>query len=477
MTIVLLNSKNLAFAANSWHYHALRLSGESKEVYLDSVDALRNTKNLDAKILSAILSSNSIRRALALDVITALNTHHLYAPLLRLLHKDQTGQIHLTLSLIASTAEKNNLMSTFLYRLESKNSHPTGRIAILNIFEHYNVVLSETFLSKLLQDSIPEIRLAVMNYIRNALINNFYPKKYALLQKGLSSQPYQVRLHTLFIIKDLIEKRILNPSALDLIKSCSKDSSIDVRNTCLDIKNKGKLKLSSKSKKKINFGESQTNFFKIGIFFGYKDARPSSFVSDIYERSNLANQLTSACNNREQQLCGFVRAADDMEIFKKELKNKKVHIFLLNSATSTNDDINRNNALQKWKSNHIKQKFLRALQLYNSVFYIGHSRNGWGPDFSPPKIIHENQYTDYSQYKKKKSLELMLLYLKKRSHSKPITLGLFSCASKRLFEKKLKSKLHPSSKLFVTNGLQHSASTLLQLKYALASSLKKIFSK
>lgn len=194
-------------------------------------------------------------------------------------------------------------------------------------------------------------------------------------------------------------------------------------------------------------GEScSTDNLVIHIVFGYKDARPARFVGDRYERLFMLQKLTSPCPDSSTQACGFSRDQEDSTLLEKEIFRPgqapaQVQIHITNSSVGADDDDNRRNPYQKHLSQISENNFFYSLNEAQAVFYVGHSRDGGGPDFNPPRLGRHN-HVNYAWYKKHRpGLKRLLAQLKPDPRSKQkLELGLYSCASTQLFAPSIHQK-------------------------------------
>lgn len=188
----------------------------------------------------------------------------------------------------------------------------------------------------------------------------------------------------------------------------------------------------------------------VRIFFGYKDTRPARFVADRYESQLFTRAITSPCQE-DRHDCGFqldpAASREDLEIYMKDLVDpagvkKRITLSVQSSSVGPDDDENRKNPFQKWKSQRTQESFTEALANADVIFYNGHSRAGGGPDFTPPKLL-ANKHIDYGWFQRKKpGLKTITDYLKGNPQSQLQVLGLFSCQSEQLFSKQIeKSKV------------------------------------
>lgn len=142
---------------------------------------------------------------------------------------------------------------------------------------------------------------------------------------------------------------------------------------------------------------------EIVMVFGYKDSRPSRFVGDRHERVFFTQEVTAPCL-LSSQACGFMRDAADSDHFTKTINSPTgkpvlVHLRVLNSSVSADDEHNQKDRFQKWQSQRVNSEFRRSLQKADIVFYNGHSRNGGGPDFFPPRLTADG-HIDYTYYER-----------------------------------------------------------------------------
>lgn len=213
---------------------------------------------------------------------------------------------------------------------------------------------------------------------------------------------------------------------------------------------------------------------KFLIAFGYKDARPARFVGDRYERMSLVETLLKPCASQETQVCGFQRHQSDADMFEKTIlpapHEKKVIVRIVASSLGPDDEENRKNPYQKIYSQNTKQEFDRGLFNYDEVFYVGHSRDGGGPDFGPPQLTKKN-HVHYDWYIKEKPGLRDLQKSLKVPHLKARTLGLISCASEKQFKSALNT-INPSINLVTTKHLVYYQDALQQVLQELDQSIK-----
>ena len=208
---------------------------------------------------------------------------------------------------------------------------------------------------------------------------------------------------------------------------------------------------SSISKKIPTFNTPQCkqtylNFYKndsidIRVLFGYKDARPARFVADRYEKMNFIQRLQKPCENHEV-LCGFRRSLTDADqlskfIYGPDEKLKTILIQVKNSSVGPDDIENRRDPFQTWQSRHAQNTFTDGLKTADVVLYNGHSRAGGGPDFEPARL-GPNHHAAYAWYKQNQPGFRQLIQTLQTPNLRLKLLGLFSCASNKLFAEKIR---------------------------------------
>lgn len=183
----------------------------------------------------------------------------------------------------------------------------------------------------------------------------------------------------------------------------------------------------------------------VRVIFGYKDARPARFVGDRQERAAFVEQLISPCVEGVFA-CGFTRSKEDADIFRKSIIGPSgdlvsVRVQVVHSSVGPDDEENRANPFQEWQSQYAEEVFLTGLETADIVFYNGHSRAGGGPDFSPPRLTADKA-PDFFYYQKHRPGLGKILYTlgKKKTDGGLKLIGLFSCASTRLFANQIITK-------------------------------------
>jgi hypothetical protein len=168
----------------------------------------------------------------------------------------------------------------------------------------------------------------------------------------------------------------------------------------------------------------------IRLVFGYKDARPARLVADRYERNAILERI---------EKLGFERDPSDDDLFTRSLqgpdgKQKQLLLHVSSSATGPDDEMNRKDPFQEWKTQDAELEYYEGLAHADVILYNGHSRAGGGPDFSPPKL-RKDEHVDYTWYEKETPGLKRTIAALKAARPGPRLLGLFSCISDKHFSK------------------------------------------
>lgn len=197
----------------------------------------------------------------------------------------------------------------------------------------------------------------------------------------------------------------------------------------------------------------------IAIGFGYWDNSPNEFVFDQYIANGLRQTLVEKCGNGHN-VCGFTRQGD---YFTKTVrgpdgKPNRFTISLTYGTLTTDNKANTttHRARQYAQCNAATEKFFREVSRGSEVvMYIGHARDGGGPDFCPP-VRKANNKTDYDWYQANRpGLKKLLSAMdesKTAGRSNQIV-GLYSCSSKQHFHTKMKAKIPDAGYILTSNEI------------------------
>lgn len=170
--------------------------------------------------------------------------------------------------------------------------------------------------------------------------------------------------------------------------------------------------------------------------------------------------LLAPCQG-DLQACGFRQHGDpsngSVTLEKKLLVHGStvpVRLTVAYSSASQNFILNTTSlvARQKAFSSQAEQIYLSGIRDADIVFYNGHSRNGGGPDFTPP-VLRNDYHPNYEGYYKIKRPGIKkVLDSLKDSSNKELVLGLFSCSSYSHFYTML-TKAAPQTRLILSTDL------------------------
>lgn len=176
-----------------------------------------------------------------------------------------------------------------------------------------------------------------------------------------------------------------------------------------------------------------SRIYKDGGNYGYS---PSI---DLGAFSALRKIITGRCPGRAE-FCGFSQVPGSPYRFTKTIVIQgrrypaSVEIYFPSVSEYLYANIGKYLDEQKRRSRATLEQFRSALKSADAVFYLGHSRNGGGPDFDPPVFIGGTNKVNYNGYYKRNrpGLKNMLAALQAGGRQ-PAVLGLMSCDSRDHF--------------------------------------------
>jgi hypothetical protein len=175
----------------------------------------------------------------------------------------------------------------------------------------------------------------------------------------------------------------------------------------------------------------------VTIAYGYFDAEDGS-TWDNRMLQQFLNTMTAPCKSWSTKSCGFQLAGTGPYILTRKLTGpdgfiKTVKLTVDSPSLSTDNNANMSSSLQKKKSEAVKQMYFKGLRDSEVTLYLGHSRDGGGPDFDPPKLRHG--HVDYDWYQEHPRDKKEMLNILSEDPEKARILGFFSCSSIRWFSK------------------------------------------
>ncbi len=212
-----------------------------------------------------------------------------------------------------------------------------------------------------------------------------------------------------------------------------------------------------KSRYKKMYGDK---YISVSIGFGYGDSDDGSVALDSMIYDAFVRKLTRPCPV-DVSACGFLRDKKDPSLFQRIVfdptgeVNYLVSLRITKPSLSWNgkDNTTVNHARQLQSCMAARDKFMGEIARGTDMaFYIGHSRDGGGPDFCPA-IRLPNNHVNYPLYQRRKQgiNDLTKAMSDAVKAGKPNQIvGSFSCSSQKHFEARLRAA-NPKAGYFLTS--------------------------
>ena len=183
-------------------------------------------------------------------------------------------------------------------------------------------------------------------------------------------------------------------------------------------------------------------YLDVRFAIGYNEGGVGGSLDEVLDDENTATLLQAL------QRRGFVQISHSVAEKKTSLEKNNVFpdgttrivkITLTESAYSKDDRKNRVEfkTQQKAQTRVAEDNFLSGLRDADVTFYLGHSRVGGVPSFSPPLLL-SNRHENYGYYRshpfQRAKMENAIAL---RHRAKPIFVGIYSCFSKKYFGENL----------------------------------------
>jgi hypothetical protein len=210
-----------------WSREALKLTGESDLSRDQALKALRKHPNIK-KILKEQLHTS--KRALALDVISALHFRNFIPTLLELAPEDEMGAMYLTINTLLTPKNAVKVIASYRNRLKSE-THPASLAVLLDTLGALAVTLPEEQLKAFLKNDSFEVRSAVVSYLRSLVLRHKKRRYANLLKDVLVTSPYQLRIQAIYFASEL-EGESFASLKEDLHRICTKDYQKPVLKAC-----------------------------------------------------------------------------------------------------------------------------------------------------------------------------------------------------------------------------------------------------
>ena len=203
----------------------------------------------------------------------------------------------------------------------------------------------------------------------------------------------------------------------------------------------------------------------IRVALGYFDWTTGSAVGsyglspsiDLGAYASLRDTLTDRCHGN-LRFCGFKSDSRNPYVFTRtvSLFGKTYPVRLEMHFSSATEFFAANtgqySSQQQQRTQFMDSFFANALQNSDATFYFGHSRNGGGPDFAPPRLMKNNK-VDYKGYYEvvRPGFKKVMAALSNPDKQTPI-FGLMSCDSRDHFAGPLR-KLAPHTGIITSTAV------------------------
>lgn len=166
---------------------------------------------------------------------------------------------------------------------------------------------------------------------------------------------------------------------------------------------------------------------------------------DLGAYSALRRLLLSPCSG-QTRFCGFRESSQSPYRFMRNVQihgnlyAAQVEVYFSSATEYLSLNLSDYRGQQDQRTLFMENYFVQALQNADAAFYLGHSRNGGGPDFAPPVFVGGRNKVDYDGYYEVQTpgLKRMLTGLSQGKSKAPV-LGLMSCNSRDHFLRKVRN--------------------------------------
>jgi hypothetical protein len=208
------------------------------------------------------------------------------------------------------------------------------------------------------------------------------------------------------------------------------------------------------------------NEMSMTVVFGYDDLETKNKTKDRKSLALFVKALTAKCGKWDQKMCGFTLNSINPHVLTRKMfgpdgRSKTLKVITDTSSISEDDTLNRKNPAQEIQSQKMRDLFTSGLENSDVTFYHGHSRDGGGPSFAPPKL-KANGHIDYNWYHKNKTDKDLMINALAKNPNKSRIIGLVSCSSIRWFSKSIGNSA-PATGIVATNESFYTANFLESL--------------
>ena len=218
-------------ASPPWTNYAAKLSGYSEAERRKAILALRPYPHLAEELKRQLLGEE---KYLALEVISALGLSSFLPQLKSLSARDENGALYLTINTLVTKENYADISRFYVDRFRKRGpiSDP-ALVVILDTLGRFDVALDEAEILEVYADRSPEVRSAVLYYVRLLGIEKKELVYKKLIKQALADPAFSLRLQALYLLGDLAKLRISGISTF--LSLCAKDDNQDVREKCLSL--------------------------------------------------------------------------------------------------------------------------------------------------------------------------------------------------------------------------------------------------
>jgi hypothetical protein len=201
-----------------------------------------------------------------------------------------------------------------------------------------------------------------------------------------------------------------------------------------------------KVKNRANQEKPEDSEVEIRLAFGYMDFLRD--VDDYYAAVAFGTQVTNPCY-RGQFACGFSQDPDDAGLFRKQIqligpdglpRTRTVKLRMRYSSVSPDEHLNRGEkkAEQERRTARTRDFYADGLKHSDMVMYVGHARDGGGPDFGPPVVSEHTHRTDFDWYHRNHPGASLMHDALVSTATPPKIMGIYACYAEDHFYDQLR---------------------------------------
>ena len=222
-------------ASQSWTNYASKLSGYPEADRRKAILGLRSYPHLAEELKRQLTGEE---KYLALEVISALRLSSFLPQLVSLSPQDENGSLYLTINTLITKENYSEISRFYVAKFRNRTGiSDAALVVILDTLGRFNWELEEPELLDVFTAHSPEVRSAVLYYVRLLGIERQKIVFEKLIKKALGDQAFSIRLQALYYLTDLSKSHIRGLSVF--LPLCRNDENRDVREKCLSLGREG----------------------------------------------------------------------------------------------------------------------------------------------------------------------------------------------------------------------------------------------